>query len=90
MPGVREPTSAGPDPYLAQPPGFDDDGIVIVDTAWLVRWYSGTVSLAAAQRAGGNTVAAPPWLIREPAGWGRLSPFADVLPARRASATAGG
>ncbi|MEU8362785.1 helix-turn-helix domain-containing protein [Nonomuraea sp. NPDC048882] len=74
----------------AQPPGFDDDGIVTVDTGWLVRWYSGTVSLAAAQRAGGMTVVAPPWLVRELAGWGRLSPFADVLPARRATAASAG
>ncbi|MBB6550085.1 hypothetical protein HD593_004880 [Nonomuraea rubra] len=28
------------------------------------------------------TVIAPPWLVRELAAWGRLSPFADIRPAR--------
>ena len=38
--------------------------------------------IGTAQEAGGMTVAAPPWLERELARWGRLSPFADIEPRR--------
>ncbi len=65
-----------------QPPGFPDDGVVRADTASLVRWYAGELGLAAAQEAGLVSVTAPPWLERELARWGRLSPFADVEPVR--------
>jgi DNA-binding HxlR family transcriptional regulator len=57
-------------------PGFDEDAIVTTDAHWLVRWHSGTASLAAAQKAGGMRVAASPWLTRTLSEWGRLSPFA--------------
>ena len=71
-----------------EPPGFPDDGVVTSDTASLVRWYAGQQTLGAAQRAGGMTVAAPRWLERELAGWGRLSPYIGIEP-RRATATTG-
>jgi len=60
-------------------PGFDEDAIVTTDAQWLVRWHSGAASLAAAQKAGGMAVAAPPWLTRTLSEWGRLSPFADLV-----------
>lgn len=69
-----------------QPPGFDEDGIITTDANWLIRWYSGAVTLADARRAEAITVAAPPWLARALAGWGRLSPFAGIRPAREAAA----
>jgi DNA-binding HxlR family transcriptional regulator len=67
-------------------PGFDEDGIVTTDAQWLVRWHTGTVSLGAAQKAGGMTVIAPPWLARTLSEWGRLSPFADTPRAPAAEA----
>jgi DNA-binding HxlR family transcriptional regulator len=60
----------------ARSPGFDEDGQVTTDTASLVRWYAGEITLAAAQRGGGMSVIAPAWLNRQLAGWGRLSPYA--------------
>ncbi|GII03841.1 winged helix-turn-helix transcriptional regulator [Planobispora takensis] len=62
-------------------PGFEEDGVVTTDAGWLVRWHSGAVPLAAAQRARGIAVTGPPWLVRALAAWGRLSPFARVRPA---------
>jgi len=64
-----------------QPPGFADDGIVTCDTAAVVRWYAGKVSLASASRDGNATVVGPRWLVRELARWGRLSPYTGVRPA---------
>jgi len=61
-----------------QTPGFAEDGVVTTDTSSLVRWYAGQLSLAEARAAGGMTVAAPPWLERELARWGRLSPYAGI------------
>jgi DNA-binding HxlR family transcriptional regulator len=61
-----------------RPPGFDEDGIVTTDAQWLVRWHNGTVSLAAAQKAGAMTVTAPRWLARTLSEWGRLSPYAGI------------
>jgi DNA-binding HxlR family transcriptional regulator len=63
-------------------PGFSDDGVVSTDTGSLMRWYMGRLALADAVAAGGMSVAAPPWLERELARWGRLNPYADVVPAR--------
>jgi hypothetical protein len=40
------------------------------------------VTLGAAVRDGGMTVAAPRWLVRELNVWGRLSTFAGVIPVR--------
>ena len=60
----------------AHDPGFGQDGHVETDTAHLVRWYAGEISLGAALRDGGMTVTAPPWLERLLAGWGRLNPYA--------------
>jgi len=60
----------------AQAPGFTEDGQVTTDTAGLIRWYAGETGLAAAQRAGGMSVTAPAWLVRQLAGWGRLNPYA--------------
>ena len=62
-------------------PGHTEDGVVTADTSSVIRWYAGEVTLAAAEQAGDVTVSAPPWLERELARWGRLSPFADVAPA---------
>jgi DNA-binding HxlR family transcriptional regulator len=56
-------------------PGFDEDGHVRTDTANLVRWYAGEITLAEAQR-GGMAVSAPSWLVKQLARWGRLSPYA--------------
>jgi DNA-binding HxlR family transcriptional regulator len=64
----------------AEPPGYPEDGVVTTDTSSLVRWYAGRLTLGAAQRSGGLTVAAPRWLERELARWGRLSPYAGVHP----------
>ena len=52
------------------------------DAQWLVRWHNGTVSLAAAQKAGAMTVTAPRWLARTLSGWGQLSPYAGITHAR--------
>lgn len=62
----------------AEPPGYREDGVVTCDTASLVRWYAGQLTLGAAQRAGGMTVVAPRWLERELARWGRLSPYTEI------------
>jgi DNA-binding HxlR family transcriptional regulator len=62
----------------AKPPGFAEDGQVTTDTASLVRWYAGEITLAAAQRSGGMTVTAPTWLARQLSAWGRLSPYAGA------------
>jgi hypothetical protein len=71
-----------------EPPGYPEDGVVTSDTASLVRWYAGQLTLGAAQRAGGMTVAAPRWLERELARWGQLSPYIGIEP-RGAAANAG-
>ena len=65
-----------------EPPGFPDDGVVTTDTASLVRWYAGRLTLGAAQRSGGMTVTAPRWLERNLSAWGRLSPYAGIEPRR--------
>jgi DNA-binding HxlR family transcriptional regulator len=59
-------------------PGFAEDGHVSTDTATLVRWYAGEITLAAAQHGGDMSVAAPRWLIRDLSAWGRLSPYAGT------------
>lgn len=61
-----------------QPPGFTEDAVVTTDTGGLIRWYAGEVPLGAAQRAGTMAVAAPPWLVRELARWGRMNPYLNV------------
>jgi DNA-binding HxlR family transcriptional regulator len=68
----------------AEAPGFADDGVVTTDVNSLVRWSTGRLSVADAVEAGGMAVAAPPWLERELARWGRLNPFAGIEPARSA------
>lgn len=62
-------------------PGFGDDAVVAADPTSLVDWISGRLPLGHAQRAGTMAVTGPPWTVRMLAGWGRLSPFADVAPA---------
>ncbi len=62
-------------------PGFGDDAVVACDPATLVGWISGRLSVGHAQRAGAMTIVGPPWTVRMLAGWGRLSPFAGVVPA---------
>lgn len=84
--------SATGNEVCARAPGFAEDGQVSTDTAGLIRWYAGEVTLAAAQRAGTMSVTGPAWLVRQLAGWGRLSPYAGAArTARRAvdSAVAG-
>jgi DNA-binding HxlR family transcriptional regulator len=61
-----------------QDPRYAEDGLVVTDTESLVRWYAGEVSLGAAALGGAVTVSAPPWLEREMARWGKLSPFAGI------------
>jgi hypothetical protein len=61
-----------------QAPGFTEDGQVCADAASLVRWHAGEITLGAAQRDGGMSVIAPAWLVRQLAGWGRLSPYAGT------------
>jgi DNA-binding HxlR family transcriptional regulator len=68
--------SATGNEVCAQSPGYDEDGQVTTGTAGLIRWYSGEISLAAAQRDCGMSVTAPSWLVRLLAAWGRLSPYA--------------
>jgi DNA-binding HxlR family transcriptional regulator len=68
--------STGGNEVCAHAPGFTEDGQVSTDTASLVRWYAGEITLAAAQRSGGMSVTAPAWLVRHLAGWGRLNPYA--------------
>ncbi|MEV6494773.1 helix-turn-helix domain-containing protein [Actinoplanes sp. NPDC051633] len=70
--------SADGNEVCAHPPGFAEDGLVTTDTASLVRWYAGEVTLAAAQRGGGMVVEAPRPVIRELAAWGRLNPYLGV------------
>jgi len=73
----------GPDgnEVCVDPPGFAEDAVVTADTSTVVRWYAGETTLRAAEEAGDARVTAPPWLERELARWGRLSPFAGVTPA---------
>ena len=59
-------------------PDHPTDGLVGTDAATRVRWVTGAVTLGEAQRAGTMTVTGPPWLVREPAAWGRLSPYAEI------------
>jgi DNA-binding HxlR family transcriptional regulator len=63
----------------AHSPGFPEDGQVTTDTASLIRWYAGEMSLGAVQRAGGMSVIGPTWLVRQLAGWGRLNPYRNLL-----------
>ena len=63
-------------------PGHGDDAVVGCDPPTLIAWHCGRLGLAQAMRAGTMSVAGPPWSVRMLAGWGRLSPFADVAPAR--------
>ena len=72
----------------AEPPGYPDDGVVTRNTASLVRWYAGQLTLGAAQRSGGMTVTAPRWLERELARWGRLSPYIGIEPRHATTTTA--
>ena len=64
----------------AHAPGFTEAGQVSTDTANLVRWYAGEITLAAAQRSGVMSVTAPTWLVRQLAGWGQLNPYAATRP----------
>ena len=68
--------STGGNEVCAHPPGYTEDGQVTTDTASLIRWYAGEMTLAAAQRTGGMSVTSPAWLTRQLAGWGRLNPYA--------------
>jgi DNA-binding HxlR family transcriptional regulator len=78
---------AGDREVCVHDPGFGDDAVVEADTAALVGWITGRLPLGHAQRAGTMSVTGPRWAVRMLAGWGRLSPFADIGPA--AGATAG-
>jgi DNA-binding HxlR family transcriptional regulator len=68
-------------------PRWDDDGVVRTDARWLARWVSGVVPFGLAQRSGGMVLNGPGWLGHELGRWGRLSPFADVRPARELAGT---
>ncbi len=69
-------------------PGHGDDAVVGCDPATLIAWHCGRLNLAQAMRAGTMTVDGPPWTVRMLAEWGRLSPFADVAPARDQTSSA--
>ena len=63
-------------------PGFEEDGVVTTDTAWLVRWHSGEVDLGHARKAGSMTVAGARWLVALLSEWGRLSPYSYIARTR--------
>ncbi len=73
--------TTGGNEVCVHPPGFDEDAVVVTDTAWLIRWQAGAVTLPQAQRAGGMVVTGPRWVLRELARWGGISPFAGIQPA---------
>ncbi|WP_328466196.1 helix-turn-helix transcriptional regulator [Actinoplanes sp. NBC_00393] len=54
----------------AHPPGFDEDGQVITDTAGVVRWYAGETALR-------GRITAPRWLRASLSAWGHLNPYAS-------------
>lgn len=66
----------------AEFPGFEENGVMITDAAWLVRWHTGRVPIRSAIKAGGIVVDGPRWVIRMLSAWGALSPFAPIAPAR--------
>ena len=72
----------------AHDPGHGDDAVVTCAPAALIAWHCGRLPLGAAMRAGTIAVTGPPWSVRMLAGWGRLSPFADVAPARAQTSSA--
>ena len=72
----------------AHDPGHGDDAVVTCDPAALIAWHCGRLALGTAMRAGTMTVTGPPWSVRTLAEWGRLSPFADVAPARAQTSSA--
>ncbi len=72
----------------AHDPGHGDDAVVTCDAATLIAWHCGRLGLGQALRAGRMTVAGPPWMFRILEGWGRLSPFADIAPARAQTSSA--
>jgi hypothetical protein len=80
---------SNPDRYwvIAARRGNGEDGIVTTDAQGLVRWHNGSVSLAAAQRAGAMTVTAPRWLARTLSEWGRLSRYVSITPAGHGSSS---
>jgi DNA-binding HxlR family transcriptional regulator len=63
-----------------QSPGYDEDLVVRTDTACLVGWQTGAVSLAGARRDGRFRIDGSPSMVRAFGRWGGLSPFADVRP----------
>ncbi|HEY5784844.1 MAG TPA: helix-turn-helix domain-containing protein [Microlunatus sp.] len=65
----------------AEFPGFDEDGIVVADADWLIRWHTGRVRLSTAIEDGGIQVNGPPWLLRLLTTWGALSPYASIAQA---------
>jgi DNA-binding HxlR family transcriptional regulator len=62
----------------AEFPGFDEDGVVTTDTAWLIRWHTGRVRFPAALKTGQIRLDGPRWLTRLLTDWGSLSPFASI------------
>jgi len=62
----------------AEYPGFDEDGIVVTDADWLIRWQTGRVRLSTAIEDGNIQVNGPPWLLRLLTTWGALSPYASI------------
>jgi DNA-binding HxlR family transcriptional regulator len=69
-------------------PGFAEDGVVVTDARSLYGWHSGQLGLGQAERVGAMRVDGPRWVHRLLAGWGRLSPFADITPSATPSAVA--
>jgi DNA-binding HxlR family transcriptional regulator len=87
VPGTRSPNrfwlvvGSGEREVCVNDPGYGDDAVVTCDTATLVAWHCGRLTLGQAQRDGRMRVVATPADERMLDGWGRLSPFAGVTPA---------
>lgn len=69
-----------------RPPGFDEDLIVRADCQSLARWQLGQLPLGQAQRAHLIELEGPIHVQRELASWGGRHQFAEIQPARYATA----
>ncbi len=65
-----------------EPPGLTEDGIVTTGSAALIRWNAGRRPAPNDGHEAAMVVVGPPWLERELTRWGRLNPYAGILPAR--------
>jgi DNA-binding HxlR family transcriptional regulator len=63
-------------------PGFDDDLVVHASSESLAHWHMGKITLGHALRSGSFRIEGPRSVVREFAGWGSHSAFANVKPGR--------